>query len=197
MNARFCLALLLGLILTPAIQAQALITSGVSDAAYFHVEAGQNKASLVDEYLSASLTKHSDLDAVAPMAAARTVGSDLGSCRLDNCANVRTALHAASGVKLEAVLADGADQGSEFHPANSENDWIAVFDTALMLLFALGLLAYPLVRRQRALLHSSALASYFGNRVKRAGDALERAALSDDGRANLRGTGRLVNSRER
>ena len=160
MNARYCLAALLGLMLTPAVQAQALLESGVSDAAYFLVEAGQNRASLVDEYLNSVLTKGSDLDAVAPTAAARTVGSDLGNCRLDNCANVRTAVREASDFKLEAAFADGADQRSESHPANSENNSITVFDTALMLLFAVGLLAYPLIRRQRALLHSSALASY-------------------------------------
>jgi hypothetical protein len=160
MNARYFLTLLLGLILIPAVQAQAIIASGVSDAAYFLREAGQNNASPIDQYLSSSLTKRRALDAVAPMAAADTVAWNLQNCRLDNCANVRTAVREASGFKLEAVLADGADQRSESHPANSENNSISVFDTALMLLFALGLLAYPLVRRQRALLHSSALASY-------------------------------------
>jgi hypothetical protein len=154
MNARYCLAALLGLISTPAVQAQAVIASGVSDTAYFLMEAGQNNASPIDEYLSSSLTKGT------PMPVADTVAWNPWNCRLDNCASARTALRAASGVKLAAVIADGADQRSESHPANSDNDSIAVFDTALMLLFAVGLLAYPLIRRQRALLHSSALASY-------------------------------------
>jgi hypothetical protein len=160
MNARPCLSVLLGLIMTPAVQAQAVTTTGVSDATFSFLEAAQNKASLTDEYLSSSRTKGSDLDAIAPMVTAETMGSNLRNCRVDNCASVRTALREASGVRLEAVLTDGADQRSEFHPANSENNSIAVLDTGLMLLFALGLLAYPLVRWQRALLHSSALSSY-------------------------------------
>jgi hypothetical protein len=141
MNARSCLAVLLGLIMTPAVQAQAVTATGVGDVAYFLVEAGQSRASL-DENLSASLTRASDLDVVAPTAGVGTVG-----------------WHDVAGVRLGMIPTGSAGQRPEFDGPKSDENSIAVLDIGLMLLFAFGLLAYPLVRKQRALRHSLVFAS--------------------------------------
>ena len=160
MNARSCLAVALGLILIPAVQAQSVVTTAVIDAAYFTVPAGQSEATFIDEYLSSSVTQDSGLSAISPMAAAETEAWNLRNCPLSNCASMRATSHDVSGVRLAAAINDGADPRSEFRSAKSDEDSGAVLDIGLMLIFALGLLAYPLIRRQRALLHSLVLASY-------------------------------------
>jgi hypothetical protein len=142
MNARSCLAVLLGLIMTPAVHARAVTTAGVGDVAYFVAEAGQSRASL-DQTLSASLTKASDLDAVGPTAAVGSVG-----------------WHDASGARLGVIPTGSAGQRPQFEGPKSDDNSIAVSDIGLMLLFAFGLLAYPLVRKQRALRHSLVFTSH-------------------------------------
>jgi len=141
MNARSCLVVLLGLIMTPAVQARAATTTDVGDVAYFLVEAGQSRVSL-DENLGASLTRASDLDAVAPTAGVGTVG-----------------WHDVSGPRLGVIPIRSAGQRPELDGPKSDENSIAVLDIGLMLLFAFGLLAYPLVRKQRALRHSLVFAS--------------------------------------
>jgi hypothetical protein len=159
MNTRSCLAVLLGL--TGIAAAQAVdITSRVGDAAYFIVATGQSKATLVDEYLTSSLAKSSGLDTIAPTAAAETVGWVLRNCRSGNCMRMPDASDAVYGATLDAVLIEHAAQRSESPAARSDENSVAALDIGLMLIFAFGLLAYPLIRKQQALLHSSVLASY-------------------------------------
>jgi hypothetical protein len=161
MNARWSLiALLLGPIISPAVHAQAVIATEVDQAPYLVFEAGQSKATSGNERLMASPPKGSDRVAGAPQPSAEAAGPDPRDCSSGNCASLRSASYGGPGVRVPAVPADAADPQSQFADPKAAENSIALMDLGLMLLFAFGLLAYPLVRRQRALRRSLVFTSY-------------------------------------
>jgi hypothetical protein len=161
MNARWSLiTLVLGPIISPALHAQAVIATGVDQAPYLVFDATQAKASAGNERLTASLPKGSDRLTGVSQPNAEASGPDPRDCPSGNCASLRTASYGAPGVRLPAVPADPADPRSQLVDPKSDENSIALMDLGLMLLFAFGMLAYPLVRRQRALRRSLVFTSY-------------------------------------
>jgi hypothetical protein len=157
MYIRSWLAVVIGLTVIPAVRAQSDIPNRVSDAAYLVAKAGPSTASFVDEYLNSSATRDSDFDTISPIATAESLGWNLRNCRWDNCSSVRIASNAVSGARLQAMLAAG--QRSESQAAKADENSFAALDIGLMVIFGFGLLAYPLILKQKALQHSSVLAS--------------------------------------
>jgi hypothetical protein len=64
-----------------------------------------------------------------------------------------------SVARLAAEKGVHAAYGTAFQAVKTDHE-LTVLDIALMLVFGPGVLAYPLVRKQRALLHASSLNSY-------------------------------------
>jgi hypothetical protein len=160
MYIRSWLAVVIGLTVIPAVKAQSDMPSRVSDAAYLMAKAGPGTASFVDEYLNSSLSRGSDFDTISPIATVESVGWNLRNCRWDNCSSVRTASNALFGARLQAMMAATAGQRSDSQSVKAEENSFAALDIGLMVIFGLGLLAYPLILKQKALQHSSVLASH-------------------------------------
>jgi hypothetical protein len=160
MYIRSWLAVVIGLTVVPAAKAQSEFPSRVSDAAYLMAKAGPGTASFVDEYLTYSLSRGGDFDIISPIATAESGGWNLRNCRWDNCSGARTASNAVSGARLQAVMATAAGQRSESQTVQADENSSAALDIGLMVIFGFGLLAYPLILKQKALQHSSGLASH-------------------------------------
>ena len=158
MYIRSWLAVVIGLAVIPAVIAQSEIPSRVSDAAYLVAKAGPGTASFVDEYLNSSLSRGSDFDTISPIATAESAGWNLRNCRWDNCSSVRVASNALSSARLQGMTAAAAGQRSESQAAKADENSFAALDIGLMVIFGFGLLAYPLILKQKALQHSSVLA---------------------------------------
>jgi hypothetical protein len=158
MYIRSWLAVVIGLTVIPAVRAQSDLPSRVSDAAYLVATAGPGTASFVDEYLNSSLNRSGDFDTISPIATAGSVGWNLRDCRWDNCSSVRLASKAVSGAKLQAMVASPG-QRSESQAAKADQNSFAALDIGLMVIFGFGLLAYPLILKQKALQHSAVLES--------------------------------------
>jgi hypothetical protein len=135
----------------PAVQAKVDIISLVNNAPYVFAERAQSE--------NPAVGISSGFNAVSSMPAAETPGWDFRNCQLHNCASAASSGD-ASGVRPEEVV-EHSTVASELHAAKSDDNSASVLDTGLMLFFAFGLLAHPLIRKHRALLHSSVLAPYF------------------------------------
>jgi hypothetical protein len=123
---------MLGLIMTAVLPAQAGAASTVREAPSPAIGSGQSEPS--PSYENAN-------------------------CRSNECPSLRAASYNAADLATEVIPAGGA-LPTEAKDAQPDGESMALMDVGLMLLFACGLLAYPLVRKQRALRHSLVFASY-------------------------------------
>ena len=138
MRGRLYSFALVGLALWPAAQPRADLLPEVRDAIYSVARPDTATSPSPTDVAALQITRG------ALIASPRVITADMSTVAL------QTAITARSGKTLEPQSATVA--GSD----EDENPWL---DRSLMLCLALGLLAYPLVREQRALRRSSKLAS--------------------------------------
>ncbi len=138
------LGVIIGLIIMVAMPASALCAPLQSDARIFLVQPTQ--------YLGLAVNPAVDrlgADAHYTIASMPDTG-------------MRAAAHDAFDRAVDARGDDDADLRSDSHNQDSErkSEEESILDIALMMVFAAGMFAYPLVRKQRALLHTSVLTTY-------------------------------------
>jgi len=137
MRGRLYSFALVGLALLPAAQPRADLVPAVRDAAHSVARPDTTTSSSPTDAGALQITRG------ALIASPRVITADMSTVAL------QTALTTRSSQTLEPQAAGTA--GSDEY----ENPWL---DMGLMLCLALGLLAYPLVRKQTALRRSSKLA---------------------------------------
>ena len=138
MKARIWIALVLAtLIMVPA-QAAVESVTRFSDAAYMFADVLASSSLPVNGY---------GVSAASPFGFGKISFLDPRKCRSGNCFKVRATAFAQIG--------EGQRKAAVFHASNSDSGAMTTLDIALMIAFAVGLMAYQLDRKQRVLQQSS------------------------------------------
>ena len=151
MSTRSLFVIFLGTLIMPMAQATVRSAATVSDTAAVFTEA-QRGETLAGDLLSASTSANGH--GVSPVSSSgfeKIPSWNSDRCASGHCIELRTATFGQLG---ENVSAASAVRG-----ARSDSDAMTALDLALMLLFAAGLVAYQLARKQRVLWQSSVFAA--------------------------------------
>jgi hypothetical protein len=151
MSTRSLFVIFLGMLMMPMAHATVRSAATISDTATVFTEA-QRGETLAGDLLSASTSANGH--GVSPVSSSgfeKIPSWNSDRCASGHCIELRTATFGQLG---ESVSAASAVRG-----ARSDSDAMTALDLALMLLFAAGLVAYQLARKQRVLRQSSVFAA--------------------------------------
>lgn len=137
MSVRSWFVLILGTLIMPAAQTAVQSVAKLSDASYLPTDAQHGKTLAYESASMSMPTISAGLGAAAPSGYERLPNWKSQDCEGGNCLDIRVA---------------AIDQ--RIGP-NSDSEGMSVLDAALMALFAAGLVAYQLARKQRVLRQSS------------------------------------------
>jgi hypothetical protein len=147
MSVRSWIAIVLGTLMMPAADAAVESVATFSDSAYVFADTQGYEAAPSDVASSSVPVNGYGARAVSPLGFWKIAFLDSGKCRPGNCYQLRVTAFAQMGGRQP--------EASAVHGSGSDSGAMTTLDCALMVVFAAGLLAYQLDRKQRLLQQSS------------------------------------------